>query len=298
MIIHINDIHLKNQQPFLDGNREYFKWLIKNYKNETLVVGGDFYDTSNPFADNENEFIGYLKQFKKVFINSGNHDKSRRAGNSLLHLNHHDNITVFSEKTEVVIEGLKCLFLPYIYNMKEQYETIEWTGNYCFVHGENIEDSFGGVGLKLSNIKAKQIFSHIHMKKQYDDRHVPGVALPSRNGEINNSILTIDSTGINYIDHPIWFDFQDINYGEFPENKNNILNVKNCPSYASVWEMYKGYYVRREGIEVLRTVDESNTEVADFESANIVEKWIAYAKDQSISKEISDCAVQYLQEVI
>lgn len=298
MIIHINDLHIKNQQPFLNGNRELFKWLIENYKDETLIIGGDLWDTSNPFAENEAEFIGYIKQFKQVFINVGNHDQSRRSGNSLLHLSHHDNITVFSKKAEIEIEGLKCLFLPYIHNMKEEYENIEWNGDYCFIHGENIEDSFGETGLILKGIKAEQIFSHIHMKKEYKNRHVPGVAIPSRNLEINNPIITIDNGKISYIDHPIWFEYQDINYGEFPENKNNILNIKAAPSYPSVWEMYKDYYVRKEGIEIIRTENDTNIITTEFEAGDIVDKFNLYAKEKELSKEVSDCANRYLQEVI
>lgn len=298
MIVHINDLHIKNKQPYLDANRELFKWLIDNYKNETLIIGGDLWDTSSPFAENEAEFIGYIKQFKSVIINLGNHDTSRRAGNSLLHLKHHSNIQVIIDKTDLELEGNKCLFLPFIYNMKEEYDNIEWTGDYCFIHGENIEDSFGDSGLTLSKIKAKQIFSHIHIKKEYGNKYVPGVANPSRNGEFNNPILIINNGNIEWANHPVYFEFETIEYGKFPENKNNILNIKKAPSYQSVYDMYKDYYVRKEGIEILRTENDATIVDKEFESGNIIDRFARYAKEKEVSKEIFECANQYLQEVI
>lgn len=300
MAIVISDLHIKSKEPFYGAIKQFLNHLADTFPNDEVIQLGDLFDTSTIHANVLSEVIGILKRFKKIHIISGNHDQSRRSGNILKPFNHYENVMIYEEKTEVEIEGHKCLMLPYIHNAKEEYEKIEWKGNFMFGHFTNEEDAFGNDGVNTDKIKAYQMFGHTHTNHIISKtKVVVGVQIPTRNLEISNSYYEItEDSIINELCPPDYFEYQTIEYGKFPENKNNILNIINCPSMQSVWEMYKDYHVRREGIELLRTEAEENNDAIDFESGNIVEKFSLYSKDKKLSKEIIDCATRYLAEVV
>jgi hypothetical protein len=298
MII-LGDLQIQKRDAHLYGMRSFFKWLIENFKNETIIQVGDWWECTCTHNDIEDEFDGYACQLKELHILSGNHDKNGRNGNALSRLRHHKNIIVYKEPTEMRIDGFKCLMLPFDKKAKEKYTDISFTGDYAFIHDEPIEVSYNNTGLSLPKVNATQIYGHIHLKNILSDRKIIlGVVIPNKSNEINNPIMQINKNGISYIDHPIWFEYQNINYGEFPENKNNILNIKNIPSYQSMYELYKGYHIRKKGCTLLRTDNEGTTDNLNFEVGDVVEKFNKYSTDKKLPKEINDCAIRYLQEVI
>lgn len=296
----ISDLHCKNEEPFLSSIKQFLEYLIKIYPDEEFIHLGDLWDSSSPFSRMEYEIVSIIKKAKKWHQLSGNHDQSRRASNALFPMINIDNIIVYDKATEVEIEGFKCLVLPWIRNAKEVCEQIEWKGDYCFNHLTNKEDSFNGEFVDLSKVNAYKIYGHTHTRRDLGkDGYVMGVNLPTRNLEIANPFIKINAKEktIEYIDPPKYFEYQTLNYGEFPENKNNILNIKQAPSYPSVYEMYKGYYIRKEGIEILRTENDFDSNVV-FETGNIIDKFNKYAKEKELNKEVISCANEYLQEVI
>ena len=111
MAVVISDLHVKNKEPHLSSIKSFLNDLVVKYPNEDIIQLGDLWDSSSPFSENESDIISILKKFKKLHVLSGNHDQSRRSGNALLHLNHHDNIVVYDKMAEVEIEGYKCLML-------------------------------------------------------------------------------------------------------------------------------------------------------------------------------------------
>jgi len=272
-MICISDLHIKNKEPFYSATKQFLNYVADTYPDDEVVQLGDLFDASTVHSSVMYEVITILKRFKKFHTISGNHDQSRRSGNLLLPLDHHDNIIVYDKMTEVEIEGHKCLMLPYIHNAKEEYEKVEWSGSYMFGHFTNEEDAFGDEGVNTDKINACQIFGHTHTFATYSPHKIVlGVNLPTRNGEINNPFLRITKT-FDFFSAPLIFEYQTIKYGEFPENKNNILNITDAPSYISVYEMYKDYHIRKEGIEILRTENEDTQADVEFESGNIVEKF-------------------------
>ena len=238
MIVIIGDTHIKNSEPHLYGLRKFFEWLIQNYKDANIISLGDLYDQSSPYNPIEAEFIGYMKQFKSFHILEGNHTISRRSGSGILHLQHHDSIFIYTDKIEIEIDGHKFLMLPWKYNAKETYESIEGNYDYILTHVTPPQCAFGDEGIQL-HLKGQYIHGHTHMQIDFIDafkqnHKVIGIPVVTRNSENQEyRIFTIDSK-LQEIKVPIFFEYQTLNYGEFPENKNNILNIKCCPSYQSV----------------------------------------------------------------
>lgn len=300
-MIVIGDIHAKNKEPYKTAISQFFKWLVENYKNETIVQLGDLFDTSTPHAEIESEIVHYLVQFKQVYILKGNHDTSSKSGNTLLPFNAHKNIKVFSEQEEIEIEGHKCLMLPHVYDKK--YDDIEWQGDFVFIHCPDKKNQFADEGLSLSKIKATKLWGHIHIHSVYDDNIIVGTPIKSRHLEEDNKIIQIDSNkNITYIDHPTYFEFQTLEYPQLPENKNNILNIINAPSSKAVYETYKGYFIRDEGIELLRTENEQSLEdmKKTFDDMNLVHAFSEYSTNENIvlKKEIYDEGILRLSKVI
>lgn len=298
MII-IGDIQIQNDSAHLFGTRSLFKWLLENYKDEVIIQVGDFWNESRPNNYIENEFIGYLKQFKNGFhILTGNHDIGEISGNSLSHLKHHNNIFIYENLETPIIDGFKCLMIPYNKNMKELYDEISFSGDICFIHGEPAEVSYNQQGLSLKYLETLQIFGHIHQAKKINDKKIIiGCVVPNACNEINNPIIQIDKNGIKYIEHPIWFEYETLEYGQFPKNKNNILNIKNAPSMSSVYETYKDYYIREEGVEIKQSEEFQNINEFIFESNNLTQKFINFIKESAIPESITNCCIKYLNEV-
>ena len=302
-MICISDLHVKNKEPFLSSIKSFLKEVADTYPNEEVVQLGDLYDNSSPHSEIEADIVALLKRFKKLHIITGNHDVSKRSGNALLHLNHHDNIVVYTEKTEVEIEGHKCLMVPWVYNSKEVYTDLSWKGDFAFLHITNEEDAFGDEGIKTDNVKAVQIFGHTHTKRTVDNnttiKYITGVNIPTRNLEISNPYLQIKSDKtLEFIKTKIYFEYETVDYPELPKNKNNILNVKKAPSYEAVYEVYKDYNVRHEGIEITYTTNTLDEEDSLFENGSLLQKFNIYAKDDGVPKELVDVAIKYISEFV
>lgn len=292
MII-IPDIHVKNKEPFKTAIIDFFDWLIKNFKNEIFVLLGDLFDNSSPHNSIEAEIVSKLIQLKEVHILTGNHDISYRAGNTLLHLQYHKNIKIYIEKTEIEIEGMKCLILPYKFDTSE-YENINWKGDFAFMHLTPIEEQFVNEGVKLENIDAYQIYGHIHTFNEYKNKLICGVPIPTRNLEINNKIVKIDQNKkVEFIEHPIWFEYETIEFGKFPINKNNVLNIKNATSISAIYETYKNYNIREEGIELKININKNDKNI-ELGFNSIQDKFIEFIEKENIDDELKNVCLSYL----
>ena len=296
-IIVVGDIHAKNKEPYWFHIQKMFDELIKKYSKDVLILLGDVFDSSSPVAEIEETIAYYLSQFSEVHIVSGNHDQSRRLGNTLLPLRVHNNIHVYVDAAEIEIEGKKCLILPYKDGYKE-YESISFIGDYCFAHITNVEDAFSDEGIDLKNVNALQVYGHTHTNKEYKNKIVLGVPLPTRNLEISNPIMIIEENGHSFVSLDHNFSIDKIEYGTYPENKTNLYNVINAPSKDLVFESYKGYYIREEGIEILRNENDLETEeLTSFENGNLLEKFNLFAKENDISKEVLTCVSSRLSKI-
>ena len=136
-IVCIGDLHCKNREPHKTAIYTFLDWLLNKYGDAIIIQVGDLWDAS-PHNSMRLDIANYFKEFRHVVIMNGNHDLSRRAGSSNLFLDALDNVTVIEDVQEVTFnmnsmnsegdlvygEQLKCLFLPFKYGCKEEYEAL------------------------------------------------------------------------------------------------------------------------------------------------------------------------------
>lgn len=298
MII-VGDLHLKPKLPYLNGLLSLFEWLNK-YKDNVLVLLGDCFDTSSPIWDVYTIFEKFLIDWNNdIHIIQGNHCFSKRKGLSLSGFSLLNKIHVYNNIEKVEIENKKCLMLPFKYsNMKEEYENL--TGDYDLVFGHitHSKEAFGDEGIELNVNAQYYIYGHTHTPNIHgrNKNHIIlGVPSPTRHLEHNQkyNILKIDS-GIEFIEVPQYFTFENVIFGEQPKNKNNIINVLKAPSVNSVYEMYKDCYIRNDGIEL--EIDEEDYNVNEIINMKEETKsvFMEFAKAKQIEKKYVDCCLEFL----
>ena len=302
-MIVVGDLHGKTKQPYKDANLEFLDWLVSNYKNEEVIFLGDIFDNSSPHAEIELDVIDRIIQFKRSHLITGNHDRSDTKGNTLLPHKLHKNISLYEDVTEVEIEGNNCLILPFKQNFKE-YENLEGNYKFIFTHITPVECQFAEEGLVFDKLKGTFIHGHTHISidftdKQSNNHFVIGVPLETRHLEAQkHRIFEIKDGIINTIEVPFYFTHETINYGDEPSSKKNILNIKNAPTRKLAFEKYKDYYIRDEGIELLRTDATKADFKKEFSKSNLLEKFRAYAKDKGLSKEVIECCSTRLSRIV
>lgn len=306
-MIVVGDLHLKETEPYWSAQKEFLNFLTDNFNDEIIVFLGDVFDSSSPQWEIYSVFKKYLLNKKShTYIVQGNHDFSKRKGSALEGLHLMNNVSIFFEEQDFSIVSLKCLALPYKFGDLREYENIKGDYDVVFSHVTPNECAFADEGLNLEkSIKSKYfVYGHTHTQKEWnskDSTHiVVGVPLPTRNLEEPGCIYRIDSQDciLQKIEIPIFFKIKNINYGDEIENKNWLYNIKNAPSYESVYEKYKGFYIRNEGIEIEKNAfDFESNENFVFETSNIREKFLEYAKEKNLRKEVVDTSVSYLERL-
>jgi hypothetical protein len=61
--------------------------------------------------------------------------------------------------------------------------------------------------------------------------------------------------------------------------------------------MYKGYFYRKNGIDVLRTENEVSTEESSKTTKSLQEEFAEWAKEKKYSAEVIKCGTSFLQRV-
>ena len=302
MII-LGDLQLGKQNPHKQAVFDLFDWLYEKYPNEIFVQVGDFYDTSAVSNDIRSIILNKLKKFKEFHIITGNHDKSDKSKNALLPLQHQGNIFIYDDIKEAVIDGHKCLMLPFQRNTDKvrEYEKYNFNGDLIFSHFFHPKKSFNNVeAIDLSSMKANYyIYGHDHTYATIDNHIIIGCVVPASQGQINNPVIEIIDNKLSYIEHPIWFEYEDIIYGQQPKNKNNILNIKDAPSVDSIYDMYKDCYIRDEGITFKSNEDVTINEI-NFDMSDLSGQFIKFCEqpDLVISNDVKTACLKYLKSAI
>jgi predicted phosphodiesterase len=310
-IIIVGDIHAKNKEPFKTTVIKFLTWLYTTFPDSVIIQCGDLFDSSSPHAEIEETVIGLLKKFKKVFIISGNHDYSKIHGNTLLPLIHHENLNIILAPTETVIDNCKFLFLPYKYGrMKEEYENLKGDYDFIITHTTPSFVAFGDEGIDYQ-LQGTFIHGHTHIVKAkfHNDGKNTHIFLevpyPTRFGEHlidKHSVIALrydketNNKCLEYKEIPFFFTYETIKFGDQPTDKNNIINVIDAPDSNSVYEMYKGFHIRDEGIELRRT-DSEFGDIMAFDTATVKDTFGAYCRDNGIAKEIMTCGLKYLEGI-
>jgi hypothetical protein len=199
-------------------------------------------------------------------------------------------------------EGSVCLILPWKYNHKEEYESLEGKFDFVFTHITPQECAFADEGLVFNKLKGCFIHGHTHVQKDFLDKNVNqhcvlGVPFPTRNLENQDyRVLKIDNKKIETIKVPIWFEYETLEYGEQPKSKNNILNIKNAPSIDSCYDLYKDCYIRDEGI-TFKQNDDININDISFDMSDLSGQFITFCEqpDMNISKDVQTTCLKYLR---
>lgn len=313
-IVVIGDIHFKTEpKPFHDGLMNlFYEHIIPTYKNDTLILTGDVLDSASKVRwDLYDEMINIFSKFHQVHIVVGNHDYSDTVGNALKPLAKLSNISLYPKETDIVINGLKFLFLPYqdLEYMQKIYTDYVWEGDYCVTHIAPPNSSFGIGEIELKGIKVNKaiIHGHIHTYSEFTDtlknkNIILGVPQTTRNLEQHSlkKVCIIENGNYSLVPLPEYYTIQDVVFGEFPENKNNLINVLEAPSKKAVFDMYKDYHVRLEGIQVKTNSEELSISLDDIKNKNesLLESRIAkFYKEREISTEIQNCINSYLLKV-
>lgn len=298
MII-LGDLQADEKQPHRQAVLNLFDWLYEKYPNEIIVQVGDFFDSSACPNDVRDEVLEKILRFKEFHILTGNHDKSSKSKNILLPFRHHKNIFIYNNIQEVEIDYHKCLMIPYQRSVEKvkEYEKYKFEGDIIFSHFFHPKKSFNNVeAIDLSNMKAKYyIYGHDHTYATIGNHIITGCIIPASQGQINNSLIRIHHKELSYIEHPIWFEYEDVVYGEQPKSKNNIINIKNAPSIDSCYDLYKDYYIRDEGI-TFKSNDEINLNDISFDMSDISGQFIAFCEqpDMNISNDVKTTCLKYL----
>lgn len=301
-MIVVGDIHAKRKEPFLSSILSLFDWLYEGYSNQTIILLGDLFDTSSPHNLVEKYVLEKLVMFKEVYIITGNHDFSKRQGNTLLPFGVHDKIKVITEPTHKIINGLSCLFLPYSYgDVMKGYEELKGRHDYIFTHVTPKQCAFGDEGLNLQ-LTGTYVHGHTHMQEDFIDdygntHHVLGVSIPTRHLEHKQDCRMMnieDSQTYKFIPTPFYFTYETINYGEEPQFPNSILNIKKAPSLSAVYEKYGKYFIREQGTEIV--FDEVQSEVA-FEVNSLTDSFTKFATNYNMDEGLTKTCLKYLSEV-
>jgi hypothetical protein len=303
MCIYISDLHIKEKEIYKRASFKFLNWLLENYKDEILIIGGDLFDDDSPHNKTRKEIAECLLQFKEVHILTGNHDIKRKngetfKGNALFPLMKYDTIYVYIEPYEVNLDNQKCLFLPFKKVGMEEYSTLNWEGDFCFSHFAPIQEQFEDEGIDLSGIKATKIFGHIHIAKEYENSTliIPGCPVITRQGEINNPILQIKDGIITKIQPPKFFDICDIEYGK-EINTDYLYNIKNAPSYEAIYKMYPEINVRAEGITLIQKEDEEGNNIDfKFKEDSLKNYFVNFCKEKELSRTIASTGIKYMEK--
>jgi hypothetical protein len=303
-MIVVGDLHVKKSEPYFSAQVKFLQWLLENYKTETIVQVGDLWDTSSPHSDVEHFLLSVFKQFKEVHLLVGNHCYSSKTGVRSKIFKHLPNVFVYEKDSEAVIDGYTCLMLPYQNNMSH-YSDMKIICDFVFSHVTNEEDSFGGEFVSFTGINCKNIFNgHLHQHSTYRDGKFinTGAVLPTRNKEIQNPIYRITKENgeikLEEIAVPEFMVIKEINYSVDPStlNKDWLYNVVEAPSYNDVFDKFKGFYIREEGIELHRQ-EADQVLVDEAKEKSLKERWVSKASGDGISQEVIDCGLKYLSAI-
>lgn len=305
-IVIVGDVQIKNQEPFKSSIFKFFQFLkdVWDSENTIFIFLGDLFETSASHNVLIDQLLDCLLKLNKVILLTGNHDaKVRQRGNILLPFRHHEKIKVIEDPEEIKINDLSFLFIPFLYyNQKETVENLKGTYDFICTHVEHSQFAFDKENSITFNneLKGTFIHGHIHLQKDYqdifeNDHYIIGCPIPTKHLEDkqNHRIAIIqEDKKVKFENIPTYFKYVDLNYGEFPENKADILNVKEAPSIPDVLTLYKDYFVRTDGIEL--KVGESSEQSLSFDLSDLKEKFYKFEEENALEKDLKNICLEYL----
>lgn len=262
MILIEKDLHFRSDGLFGKAYQRYFDWLRNNFGSDFIYISlGDWFHSPKP---SPNDYSAAIKEFEKrkfrqTIILAGNHDYNRQDNSyscDPLAANSRFKIQYLKTKTEMELEGLKFLFLPYVYNDIKKYAELSAVYDYILYHFEDETITYDGrtYGINLQNLNGKRVGGHVH--KIIWPNYFLGMPVHTRADEAGqpNQLLVIDEKKeLNVVPVPNFLDYYFVTYPEKVEMRSEygFIVVKNVP--LSV-----------EDAEVRQMYDSENTQVKDI----------------------------------
>jgi hypothetical protein len=306
MIIFVGDLHCKEESPYRESCISFLNWLYDNYGDATILHGGDLFDSSSHHHDLVHEVVTIVSKFKDFRIITGNHDRSGRLGNIIKPFSNYKNITVYEKKEEVSIEGIDFLILPYRKADLPEYSSIEGVWDYSLSHITPIQEAFGDEGTELRfKARVAHVFAHIHRYRKYVDNFgnnclIAGSVVNTRYGEQDweKNIYVIQKHEYIRVPVPQTFTYETIEFGSFPINPSNILNIVNAPDKNSVFNVYKNYHIRESGIEIKGETSGIVGENINFDKSSIIQSYIEFCSLEAVSDNLKNLGIEYLSNYL
>jgi hypothetical protein len=301
-IIYVADLHLSEKEPYKTATINVLKYLLEHYKDDIIIQGGDLFDSSRHSHDFVYEVTQLLLQFSDIRLLQGNHDQSYALGSILKSLKHHKNITVYKDIIKEEINDINFQIIPYQYgDLKEKCESIAEECDYSLSHIMPIQEAFNNEGIELKfKANVAHIFAHVHRYREFKDNFgnpclIAGISSMHRHGEQDweNNIYELQKDKFIKIPIPKFMDIKTIQYGDKVSDKNVLYNVENAPDMNSVYEMYKDFYIRREGVTYKQS-EEKNFKNFSLDN-NLITGWTDCAEEEGMDTDIFNEGIKQIE---
>ena len=267
----VSDTHFgikNNDETWLNIFNEYFqKELIPFFKDnvskdDILIHCGDVFDNRKTIGLNTiNVVLDIFSQLNNIFssikIITGNHDmynKNIRDIVSIDILQYFSNVTIYKNESYEIIDGKKCLFVPFCNDSEEEKSILNKyrkSGiDYVFCHSD-IANTMLGIGnysrssLQLSNYNGIEVYSgHIHYRSTTKNIHYIGTPYSMTRNDYNNpkGVYSLDlKTGKSeFIENTVSPRFIKVNYKDIDYStiddiiRNNYVDLFVVENEASV----------------------------------------------------------------
>lgn len=269
MIIVLGDLHFRADHPwFMEAAERFLSWFEdweENNPNNQLVLLGDLVETPT----NGGIVVDYLERlyryskFDHIHVIVGNHDfkridKKYQLAYKFLERKH--EVTIYNKKSEVTIQGIDCLMMPYLVSTVKMpspnrfysnlWKKLKEKKDIAFGHLQDINSTLPGGIKNLDKLADKVCLGHIHTRVHYN---YLGSIYPLNHGqngqrcyrsyEILNGILM-------EIDHklPNFLEFIIINYGDDIKPTDALVPVyvmHKCPKEGLLDSKYDGLFIRK-----------------------------------------------------
>lgn len=314
-LVVLADLHLQDYRPMHEAQKLFIDWFCSQgfniSENSLLQLGDAFhhYHSSPRTNSLAIDFFQNKMKFGKKYVLSGNYHHeiySQKRTWAIDILEPIEGVHLFKKPETIEIGKLSVLMLPWytrtmfpeLGSMKDNYETL--TGTYDFIFGHFSDVPLFGEEIEVSKLIGKKVLGHIH-NCNFGESFL-GTPYPVRKDEANkqNRIMIIDTETkeFEYIEIPSFIDYYDVTYPEPFDSKDKaeicILDVYNAPSREIVQDFYKEYYIRKNGIHLVK--DSIGKE--EGEKTQEVKSLLDYLNNYCVDKSIKEEQKQILFSVM
>lgn len=305
----IGDLHYMSNWIKKKQTELFAEWLQDQecFKtSKTILLLGDLFEIPTPASY---LVAFYLKLFtkdwadKNIIIVKGNHD-SNTEEDALDHFMFLDNVTIVKEKTEMEIEGLKCLLLPHYDHegtdkppMTEYYSSLSGEYDYIFAHVMDETQNFGKAVCDLSKIKGKRLFGHVHTANVRNGGNYLGSAVKNSSTEKEDQKLLalITKNSLDYVEVPSFMEYETVVYGEDVKctDKLVLVNVTEAPTKSEAENYYQSKYPKLK-VNKVTTKRQRVLATEAIQETSEADSWKAFCEEKKIPESVQAICARVL----